>query len=537
MKADQFLRAMGMVDENLLDLNEPDVPAEPALPAHEPPVPSAEPAPPVRRPSVLLRWILAGGCAAACIAGAVLLLRMIPRDDFIFTAPSGQDIEITRELSAAEQTADAAPQTTEPPQTDETVTRTEPRQTESDRTEPAEIVTGTQPAQTTAEQGASRKTSTVTTAKTTERQASSQSETTKSLIEAADPDALIKELKKGYAPGFCWDDGTDAHRWCDIGYQTYGVAFLCDDIEKLKAKGIGAAPVNWSEGAWTYWGGNGYGFVEGATAESCLVQPIEGFIKRYGTFDALGSDLPFSIAAEHIMQYRVVHDYQETGQTVYMASAGQVTYARENANGWLYSAQSTSYGGISGYSYCGKYSDYTEMIQALADDPSVTLLGLVNGEERGYGSYLYKSQPYCDIQIVFRRGAIDYDLADFSWLNELLYAEKPFDPLTYGEKKWKRQCEEQNVPYVPDITNAGTSLLGNSDIRLITVNLDLEKLQKRLGISAPESSASEEERQAYCDSVMELLREYSQRIEQTTDVMFVRPVLSYIYRQSSHTPG
>ena len=192
MKADQFFRAMGMVDERLLELNETDTPAETAVPVHDPPVPSAEPAPPVRRPSVLLRWILAGGCAAACIAGAVMLLHMIPRDDFIFTAPSGQNIEITRELSAAEQTADAAPQTTEPPQTDETVTRTEPRQTESDRTEPAEIVTGTQPAQTTAEQGASRKTSTVTTAKTTERQASSQTAET---VQTAHTPASEQEIQ------------------------------------------------------------------------------------------------------------------------------------------------------------------------------------------------------------------------------------------------------------------------------------------------------------------------------------------------------
>ena len=244
MKADQFLRAMGMVDENLLDLNEPDVPAEPALPAHEPPVPSAEPAPPVRRPSVLLRWILAGGCAAACIAGAVLLLRMIPRDDFIFTAPSGQDIEITRELSAAEQTADAAPQTTEPPQTDETVTRTEPRQTESDRTEPAEIVTGTQPAQTTAEQGASRKTSSVTTAKTTERQASSQTAETVQTAHAPASEQEIQHMLRTAKERAVSCDNSDYHFIPLRPYVTEDGSYYTGYYEAMQFRGIAVTAEN-----------------------------------------------------------------------------------------------------------------------------------------------------------------------------------------------------------------------------------------------------------------------------------------------------
>jgi hypothetical protein len=190
--------------------------------------------------------------------------------------------------------------------------------------------------------------------------------TTVQRIQQADPEQVIAQLRAGYAHEFDWQGP------CEIDWLPYGVAFLCrdSDLEALKAGMIGQYPVNWSEGAWTDAGGSGIGYVNGASADNCLVQPVSGFVYQYGGDNAMemsGTGHSFSFRYDQQTQCRVMNDfsgYAREGWTVCMASVQAPICC-------------TPGGAV--------YRDYTELIRALAEKPETVLLDIVYGEECSFG--------------------------------------------------------------------------------------------------------------------------------------------------------
>ena len=109
---------------------------------------AAETAPPAEKPvkakpehtmNPVWRWVLTAGCAAACIGSAVMLVHMIPKDDYTYMQQSADNIEVTQDVLHTETTAavrsagtDAKPEQTEtepPKKSAETVTEPAAEQT------------------------------------------------------------------------------------------------------------------------------------------------------------------------------------------------------------------------------------------------------------------------------------------------------------------------------------------------------------------------------------------------------------------------
>ena len=188
--------------------------------------------------------------------------------------------------------------------------------------------------------------------------------TTVQRIQQADPAAVIAQLRAGYAHEFDWQGP------CEIDYVPYGVAFLCrdSDLPALKTGSIGQYPVNWSDGAWTDFGGSGCRVLEaapvdGATADNCLVQPVSGFAQKYGQMNA-GHSFTFHYRDE--VMCSVKDDYSEFAQdgwTVCMASVEAALCL--TPDGMI-------------------YRDDSALIEALAEKPETVLLGIVYGEEHVY---------------------------------------------------------------------------------------------------------------------------------------------------------
>ena len=237
--------------------------------------------------------------------------------------------------------------------------------------------------------------------KTTAQTAVSTTETqgTESGIRGADPDAVIRQLKTGIADDFEWrEDRNPPEIGCDVHYQSYGVAFLCSDIAKLKTGSIGQYPVFWSDGAWSEYGGTELYSDKfkprGIRSGDCMVQPLSGFLGRFNgdafTGGGLGTDVEFSFRREQETEFSVLDDYAQYGQTVWMASVS--TPLIDTAEG-------------------GKAMDYSALIRAIDTDDSLTLLGLVYGVERGYG---FLEDWEVDLEIRFRQDGYEPDAALFA---------------------------------------------------------------------------------------------------------------------------
>ena len=290
---------------------------------------------------------------------------------------------------------------------------------------------------------------------------------------AGDPDRLIAELETGRRPYFSFGNGTSQSPCCDVWFQTYGVAFLCDDIDKLKKEGIGGKAVNWSDGAWTEFGSNGYGYVAGATKTNCLVQPVNGFIRRYGSQAALGKDLPATEIRKNQLECSIVNGYEYAGQTVYMVSAGLAS-----------NAKTTMYGGGSLVNNSGKYCDYEAVIRALAKNPSVTLLGLVIGQETAYGE-LPELQGELAVTVRFDYGAPS-DLSVLAGLNAYV------SPLSHGGK------------YPTDVTKAALTTV-EGQVKGLHILLDIDKIVKARQIKRPGENASQAELDRYRQEIFNAL--------------------------------
>lgn len=437
---------------------------------------------PRRNHQILLTVISMAACVAV-VTGFVFLMHHLNS-----ARRSGEESGLLSAVVTETQTGreQAEQTTTETKTTSEVLhmTETEPLTTDSRVSENPGTTMGTT-ADTTTQTTA--KTTPETTKHTTAKTTEQTTEPEKPAKKGADPEALIQELKTGHAPDFCWDDGTEEHNYCDIWYQTYGVAFLCDDIEALKKNGIGGRAVNWSDGAWTDYGGNGYGFIAGATQDNCLVQPMTGFLGRYGdtieTFGPLGHDLEFTFAREQQMSFRVLNDYAQTGKTVYIASAGEL--------------KDTAYAGDLNDVHPGKYCDCSDVIRALAEDDSVTLLGLVTAEERGYG-YM-ENDGNAGVIVYFKLGA-EPNLNDYTWLND------------YLPPRWN------------DVTQYAVTK-ANSELKFV-LSFNTEQVCKIAGITKP-NGKSLEDYSRFNQELDAAIRNICERLNKMPDVQVARPFMEY----------
>lgn len=329
---------------------------------------------------------LAAGLAVAVGLGTVIY-RLNGARGPVNTLASQADTERAKP-DTTETTASAAEDSKNQTETGKNQTETGKNQTETDKTqteqtsaeqtetvtEHAAVTTLSTAAPTTEPTTAATSPTKQSTAPTAQSETETTAETTREqLPQEADPDAVIAQLKKGIAPDFVFDVQNAGRPYYELDYVPYGVAFLCrdSDLETLKSGTLGSRPVNWSEGAWTLWGGSGEDFLAGADADNCLVQPVSGFLKCYGVVDETatlpGFALPFSFRYQQQTGFSVPEDYSsraEPGWTVCMASASaKICFTPEGA----------------------VYRDYSELIRAIADDPATVLLGIVYGEERVYG--------------------------------------------------------------------------------------------------------------------------------------------------------
>ena len=347
--------------------------------------------PVAKKSPVLLRVTASLAAVAAACAGILFGMRWLGRQQGITYSPGYSDNLIESAVSDT--------------QTDSTSADTTRTTAGTTRTQTGQAVT-TQTTVSAAEGTTGQTTNTTTkqTTHTTEKQTNSSGSTTKDTKlpwvitnttapneqtepvtsreqtpMQADPEAVIQQLRTGYLHGFNWDaqrvyasNKVVPHQVCEIDYVPYGVAFLCrdSDLEALKTGSIGQYPVNWSEGAWTDAGGSGIGYVNGASADNCLVQPVSGFVYQYGGDNATemsGTGHSFSFRYDQQTQCRVMNDFSEfarDGWTVCMASVQAPICC-------------TPGGAV--------YRDYTELIRALAEKPETVLLDIVYGEECSFG--------------------------------------------------------------------------------------------------------------------------------------------------------
>ncbi len=350
--------------------------------------------PVTRNSPVLLRVTASLAAVAAACAGIYFGMRWLGRQQGITYAPGYSDNLIESAVSDTQTDSTSADTTgtqttvTTVSQTEQTTEAAVTEQTTGSAAETAGTTgqttntTAKQTTQTTAKQTTAKQTTakqmTAKTTGTTQRTTES-TVTTAQPPAQADPEAVIQQLKTGYLHGFDWDaervfrsGEAEAHLPCEIDCVPYGVAFLCrdSDLEALKAGMIGQYPVNWSEGAWTDAGGSGIGYVNGASADNCLVQPVSGFVYQYGGDNAMemsGTGHSFSFRYDQQTQCRVMNDfsgYAREGWTVCMASVQAPICC-------------TPGGAV--------YRDYTELIRALAEKPETVLLDIVYGEECSFG--------------------------------------------------------------------------------------------------------------------------------------------------------
>ena len=192
----------------------------------------------------------------------------------------------------------------------------------------------------------------------------------------ADPEAVIAELKAGRPSVFNWDGA--GGKCCVESWQTYGVAFLCENEAALTGASIGGHPVFLSEGAWSQYGGTPY-YHDAAWdtridspsaigANDCMVQRLADFEREYGkVLLADGGIVHYRSTVSEAEARRLRLEYEAAGQTVYMAAiAGDGLKFTQESGGTAY--------------------DYSEIIRAIAADDSMTLIGLIWCREDTYGT-------------------------------------------------------------------------------------------------------------------------------------------------------
>ncbi len=514
MKARDLFDAMELADAEQIAaaLGEAAEPAE-AVPAEKP-----VPVKPDKSMSPGWRWMLTAGCAAACIGSAVMLIHLIPKNDYTYMQQSVAENEITRELNQPQTT-------TAPQQTDATAeavqTQTDHTQTDPPQTKPSDSAAASlTETQTTAKQNEITHTTRETTASTTQTTKQTTKETTasspepeKPVIQSVSPEQLIQELKTGIAPGFCWGDDIEHHSFCEIWYQFCGVAFLCDDIDTLKQNGIGTFPVNFSDGAWVRNGGNGYcRRLSGSVRDGCLVQPVTGFTKCYGDYDAYiedGGGLFDEGFGTQLVYTRVTEDYAKaaelTGKTVYMVSAGNGCGFEDGDESDYLPKTQAAYDNTH-HSWAGSYfAANEELICALAKTPGVTLLGLVNGEICGYGG-IPDYDPLNRMVIQFRADA-DPDLNDYVWLNAYL-------------------CKD-NPRFASDVRQLVPETMDDKGTKRLYLNPDWERLYDETAFTAPEGASDIELANLKYHAYVKSVKAIFDRLNAMPDVELAYPQLTF----------
>ena len=127
-------------------------------------------------------------------------------------------------------------------------------------------------------------------------------------------------------------------------YSLQGLAVICDSPEDIVASGIGDLSVVWSDGEW----GNG-----GIPADGCRMQPISGFAECYGKT----GEYEYVSGSEYI-SYTVSDELLRSENTVYLLTVPCVLI--DNAY-WA--------------------ADYSELLDAVTESESLTLLGAVYGKQ------------------------------------------------------------------------------------------------------------------------------------------------------------
>lgn len=128
-------------------------------------------------------------------------------------------------------------------------------------------------------------------------------------------------------------------------YYLQGLAVTCDTPGDIIASGIGAIPVVWSDGKWG---------IGGIPAGGCRMQPLTGFAECYGKTEEYvsGSEyITYSVSAEL--------EQLNSENTVYLLTVPPVL--NDDVGYWV--------------------SDYTELVNAVAENDHMTLLGAVYGTQ------------------------------------------------------------------------------------------------------------------------------------------------------------
>ena len=428
MKSTELMEAMtdirsGFLAEALTDEGTGETPFAPEQTVHTP----------KRSPAAAV--IAAAACVALAAGSVALIYKLKGTEPAVVPADSTTAASADTTAESTETTAVRQNRISE--EESSTTAGTQERDGTAERKTTAETAetTGTEQSRTTS---GTTKSSRTAASKTTGQTAVSTTETqeTKSSIRGADPDAVIRQLKTGIADDFEWGyDRDPPEAGCDVHYQSYGVAFLCSDIAKLKTGSIGQYPVFWSDGAWSEYGGTALASdgekPRGIKSGDCMVQPLSGFLGRFSgdtLTGGLGTDVEFSFRREQQTVFSVLNDYAQYGQTVYMASVS--TPLTDTAEG-------------------GKAMDYSALIRAIDADDSLTLLGLVYGVERGYG---FIEDWAVDLTIRFRQDGYEPDaalFAEYGRFRKSPYTENLWILTVDGAEPHSAQLtpEEQNEQY------------------------------------------------------------------------------------------
>ena len=137
------------------------------------------------------RWVLTAGCAAACIGSAVLLIHLIPKNDYTYMQQSVAENDFTRELNQPQTT-------TAPQQTDATAeavrTQTSDTHTDPPQTKPSDsAAVSLTETRTTAKQSEITHTTRETTVSTTQTTKQTAKETTASSPEPKQTEIIPKK--------------------------------------------------------------------------------------------------------------------------------------------------------------------------------------------------------------------------------------------------------------------------------------------------------------------------------------------------------
>lgn len=243
--------------------------------------------------------------------------------------------------------------------------------------------------------------------------------------------------------------------YCEVSYHAYGAAFLCRDEVLPKLSRIGNFRVFRSEGIWLQWpapmetltwetagkfllyddalgsdrsfnrkeywslaevyDGRQQAIKDGILNRDdtpCIVQPMSGFLKRFGDPDAYTEDLcsynPAKVERIRKNRYALVNDfraYETPGWTLCMVSA------KENYI----------------YNYCYPSPDISDIIRALKENTDTVLLGVVFGESQDYVPLNLETQYI--IRVLAEKGTA-LNPADFAEYGTLIETPALF-PDTY----------------------------------------------------------------------------------------------------------